>query len=204
MHTGAWLTAQPSEINGTDLARDEFRDGIRLRYSLRPMNLPLICDGCKGRFSVNHAHDCKKGGLVLLRHNEVAQEFHHLCSEALTPSAVHDEPLIPSIHHGTEADEAPNVDAELRGDLAVRGFWKRQRLAVFDVRITNTDSPSQQLREVSAVLAQHETTKKKKYSERCAAARMDFTPLVFSVDGMRGDECIAACKQLAVLLAKND
>ena len=127
---------------------------------------------------------------------------YHFCSEALTPSAVHDEPLIPSIHHGNEEESAPIVEPELRGDLAVRGFWKRQRVAVFDVRITNTDNHSQQLREVSAVLARHEASKKKKYGARCAAARMDFTPLVFSVDGMRGDECIAACKQLAVHLSK--
>jgi hypothetical protein len=90
--TGAWLTAMPSTLNGTELAKDEFRDNIRLRFGLPPLSLPTHCDGCDERFTVEHAMSCKKGGLVLLRHKDVAAEWHQLCASVLTPSAVSDEP----------------------------------------------------------------------------------------------------------------
>lgn len=86
--TGAWLTTTPNFLNGTVLSADEFRDSLRLRYGLAPLNLPEPCDGCNARFS------CKTGGLVLLRHNDVAAKWHQLCAMALTPSMVSDEPLI--------------------------------------------------------------------------------------------------------------
>ena len=35
-----------------------------------------------------------KGGLVHLRHNEIRDELAYLASQALSPSAVRDEPLI--------------------------------------------------------------------------------------------------------------
>ena len=93
--TGAWLTAMPNRLNGTELSPEAFRDSLRLRYGLRPVNLPQWCDGCTGkRFDVGHAMSCKKGGMVLLRHNEVAQEFGQLCGNALTPTHVSYEPII--------------------------------------------------------------------------------------------------------------
>ena len=59
----------PDPLNGTDLSADEFRDGVRVRYGLVPGGLPTLCDGCDGRFSVEHAMSCEKGGLVLQRHD---------------------------------------------------------------------------------------------------------------------------------------
>jgi hypothetical protein len=90
--TGAWLTAMPDRLNGTELSAAEFRDSLRLRFGLVLLGLPDHCDGCGQRFSLGQAMSCKKGGLVLLRHNDVAAEWHHLCAQALTPSAVSDEP----------------------------------------------------------------------------------------------------------------
>jgi hypothetical protein len=51
------------------------------------------------------------------------------------------------------------------------------------------------------VLAKHEKEKKDKYVEHCLARRRHFTPLVFSVDGLRGAEAEAATKRLASRLA---
>jgi hypothetical protein len=92
--TGAWLTTMPSLLNGTELSADEFRDGARIRFGLSPTALPHRCDGCGERFTTEHAMSCRKGGLILQRHNDLAAEWGQLCGQALTPSTVSDEPLI--------------------------------------------------------------------------------------------------------------
>ena len=69
--TGTWLTTTHDCLNGTELSCEEFRDSLRLRLGLSPLDLPDRCDGCGQKFSVGHAiMSCKKGGLVLLRHQQ--------------------------------------------------------------------------------------------------------------------------------------
>jgi hypothetical protein len=83
--TGTWLTTIPNGLNAVELSADEFRDSLWLRLGLAPLGLPDRCDGCGHRFSLGHAITCKKRGLVLLRHNDVVAEWHHLCAQALFP-----------------------------------------------------------------------------------------------------------------------
>jgi hypothetical protein len=200
--TGAWLTTMPDGLNGTVLSVDEFRDSLRLRFGLTPASLPHTCEGCSERFSVEHAMKCKQGGLVTNRHNDFKAEWQHLCAEALTPSAVSDEPQIHiSRDVRTAGAHGTGPAPELKGDAAVHGFWRRGTTAIFDVRITDTDTPSYRTRDPVKVLKKQEEEKKKKYNELCLARRRTFTPLVFSVDGMRGPEAAAASKRLAALLA---
>ena len=71
--TGAWLAVLPSTVNGTELRAQEWRDALFLRYGLEPPDLPKYCDRCKARFSISHALDCKKGGLVMERHFDRGQ-----------------------------------------------------------------------------------------------------------------------------------
>ena len=61
--TGAWLTVQPSTVNGTELGAQEWRDTAFLRYGLEPPDLSKHCDGCNAKFSICHALDCKRGVL---------------------------------------------------------------------------------------------------------------------------------------------
>ena len=49
---GAWLTVQPSTVNGTELGAQEWRDAAFLRYGLEPPDLPKNCNGCNARFSI--------------------------------------------------------------------------------------------------------------------------------------------------------
>ena len=140
---------------------------------------------------------------MLLRHNDVAAEWHHLCAQALTPSAVSDEPLIHRGRDGNGRNNAAGAEEppELRGDVAVHGFWRRGTTAIFDIRVTDTDAPSNRNQDPHKVLARHEKEKKDKYVEPCLARRRTFTPLVFSVDGLRGAEASAASKKLASRLS---
>ena len=139
----------------------------------------------------------------MLQHNSVASEWHHLCAQALTPAAVTDEHLI---HTGRSSNEGSNAVGaeplpEIRGDVAVFGFWRKSVTTIFDVRVTDTDAISKTKSDPRRILAYHEKEKKTKYLDHCLARRRHFTPLVFSVDGLRGGEADAATKRLAALLA---
>ena len=85
---------QPSTVNGTDLGDQEWRDFLFLRYGLEPPDLPMYYDGCQAKFSISHALDCKKGGHVTARHNELRDWVADLANKAFTPSHVRDGPLI--------------------------------------------------------------------------------------------------------------
>ena len=73
-NTGAWISVQPTLVNGLSLSKDEWRDRMQRRYGLGIVNLPRCCDGCGAKFPIKHALACKKGGLVVGRHNEVKAE----------------------------------------------------------------------------------------------------------------------------------
>ena len=202
--TGAWLSAIPNALNGTVLSQEEFTDNLRVRYGLLPLLLPCNCDGCGAKFTVPHAMACKKGGLVTLRHNDAGAEWKQQCARAFTTSAVSDEPLI---HTGrdtgsTKGAKGTQPAPALRGDVGVLGFWKKGHMTIFDVRVTDTDAASYRGQKATTILANHEKEKKKKYNDACLARRRHFTPLVFSVDGMRGAEADAASKRLAALLSE--
>jgi hypothetical protein len=59
---GRLLSVLPSTVNGTELAKQECRDSLLLRYVMSPLDLQSHCDGCGQKFNVRHALVCKKGG----------------------------------------------------------------------------------------------------------------------------------------------
>ena len=77
--------------------------------------------------------DCKKGGLVIQRHNEVRDCLGDISSE-VWPSVIK-EPIV------RETDPSSN-DVGLRLDLGVRGVWSPQTEALFDIHIIDTDALS--------------------------------------------------------------
>jgi hypothetical protein len=209
--TGPWLSVMPSTLNGTELSTQEFRDALLLRYARTPGDLPSHCDGCGAKFCVRHALECKVGGLVTLRHNEINEELCDLASKALAPSAVRVEPMIQNRRAAEEAkakDTKPPVQRltrssdEDRGDLLIRGFWARGTDAIVDVRVTDTDAKSYRSRDPYKVLAQHEREKKKKYLLPCLEQRKHFTPFVVSTDGLLGREAAELLKRLSLRLAE--
>eukprot|EP00957_Ditylum_brightwellii_P137030 10448366-Ditylum_brightwellii.AAC.2 len=58
------------------------------------LDLRQRCDGCGQHLSVKHALSCSHGGLVLIRHNDVAMEWGELGKTGLCPSTVSHKPKI--------------------------------------------------------------------------------------------------------------
>eukprot|EP00956_Cyclotella_meneghiniana_P019699 scaffold34083_cov46-Cyclotella_meneghiniana.AAC.3 len=247
--------------------------------------MPQKCDGCGAKMTVEHGLSCKTGGLVVARHNDVRNEWAHLCSLALGGSAFGTEPLIfygtaavpegvataddaaqaPEGEGGTSraaGDEArgdvgargfwkrrmdcifdvrlADLDAksyknqsplkllerfarekkraqtslggqggtsraagdEARGDIRARGFWQRRKDCIFDVRLADLDAKSYKNQSPLKLLERFAGEKKKKYGKACHERRRDFTPLVYSVDGVPCEEAKSAERRLAGLLAQ--
>ena len=58
----SWVTATPSYDHGTVLHKGEFTDAVYIRYGWTMLNLPATC-ACGASFNIQHALDCKLGGL---------------------------------------------------------------------------------------------------------------------------------------------
>jgi hypothetical protein len=178
----------PVTYNHFDLSSNEFRDALALRYGKTLIGAPSNCDGCGNAFSLIHSLDCKKGGLVTIRHNEIRDTVGDLAN--LVWRDVRREPIV------RQANESAGIQG-LVADLGVRGVWQPQEEALFDVRVIDTDAPSYAARPVSSILASAETCKKNKYQAACEERRASFTPLVMSVDGILAKEANVFITRLA-------
>ena len=67
---GSWLTALPLQSCGYDLNKLEFRDGICLRYGWKIPHTPTHCS-CQKKNTIDHMLNCKLGGFVHWRHDNV-------------------------------------------------------------------------------------------------------------------------------------
>ena len=206
--TGSWLTVLPDRLNKTCLSADEWKDNARIRYGLRPVGLCSHCDGCGAGFTVEHGLNCKKGGLVGIRHDDVRDEAGALAALALTNTKVTYEPKIfygketlacqPSPDQPQDSRAAGN---EARGDVLVHSLWEKGSGCVLDICVTDTDARSYQSITSRKVLERAAKRKKDKYNSACLERRRSFMPLIYSVDGMACKEAKAFEKRIASLLA---
>ena len=66
----SWLNVLPLEDHGFTLTNREFRDALVLYYNTPLPSLPSNCP-CSQKFNVTHALNCKKGGFLIMRHNNI-------------------------------------------------------------------------------------------------------------------------------------
>ena len=66
----SWLGVLPLAEFGFALNKGEFRDALSLRYGRPLKGLPAMCP-CGQKYNVTHALNCKKGGFVTMRHNNL-------------------------------------------------------------------------------------------------------------------------------------
>ena len=74
-----WLNVLPIARHHFDLTSQEFRDALAIRYKKPLLHIPAHCEGCGSVFDLAHALSCRKGGLIIQRHNEIRDAFGDLC-----------------------------------------------------------------------------------------------------------------------------
>jgi len=177
--TSTWLTVLPVSHYHFDLSPSEFRDALAIRYHQPLTKLPADCDGCGRESTLQHALDCRKGGLIIQRHNEVRDALGDLASIAFRD--VIREPIV------RDADPVRGLPASV-ADLGVIGLWVDQTEALLDILVMDTDAQSYTSRTVDSVLLSAENEKKKKYLDAVEARHASFTPFVTSIDGVLARE----------------
>lgn len=95
--TSCWLTTLPLSHYHFNLSPVEFRDALSLRYG----KCPRAFHASAMVATLQHFLDCKRGVLVIQRHNEIRESLGDLCAHSF-PSVVRE----PIVH---EADESHNV-----------------------------------------------------------------------------------------------
>ena len=192
-----WLTVLPLREMGFNLNKREFRDAIKLRYDWPVDDIPSTCV-CGDLFAVDHAMICKRGGFVTQRHNELRD----LEADLLTMvcSDVEIEPVLQDIS-GEQLGRGSNRAPDARLDIHARGFWENQRSAFFDVRVFHPNADSYRDLELQQIYRNHER-KKRLYTRRVLDIEQGtFTPLIFTLTGGMGNECLQYHSRLAQLIS---
>ena len=179
----SWLSTLPLHRYDFHLEKQAFWDGLRLRYGIPLSKIPLHCV-CGISNSVDHAFNCKRGGFVTIRHNDIRDFTCELLNEVCYDVEV--EPLTGEIFNHLTA----NTSQEARCDVSARGVWNRGQKAYVDVRVFNPIAKCYRNKSTTAVYRANEQLKKRAYNHRILEVEnATFTPLVFSCFGGQGYEC---------------
>ena len=196
--SGAWLSALPIQSLGYSLNKQEFRDGVCLRYGWKIAKSPSYCQ-CGKENDIDHALNCKSGGYVAMRHNRIRDLEAELMREVCHDVKVEPE-LLPvegdSVTNGNSAEKA-------RLDVSGVGVWGPYEKTFLDIRVMHPNSPSYLNQPLDQLYTRHENEKKRSYLERVLQVEKGtFTPVVFSTSGGTGKEADRHHKRIATLIAQ--
>ena len=149
---------------------------------------------------MTHAMNCKRGGFIAIRHNDIRDFEASLLSKVCADVEI--EPALFPLQNEVMPTGTITGD-EARLDVRARGFWRRGQNAYFDVCVTNASAKSQSTQSVKSVLTKHEKRKKNEYNQRVVDVEHGtLTPLIFTVNGCMGPECATFHKSLADKIAQ--
>ena len=152
---GAWLTALPIQSLGFTLNKQEFRDGVCLRYGWSIPNTPNFCQ-CGEENNIDHTLSCKKGGYVAMRHNRLRDLEADLMREVCHNVQVEPE-LLPIDNDGPGRG---NRAEKARLDVAGVGVWGAYEKTFLDIRVMHPNAPSYADKSIEQVHVMHENEKK--------------------------------------------
>ena len=183
----AWLNALPLKDEGYSLTKREFYDAVSLRYRWPLKRIPNNCScSKKPAFEPDHAMNCLTGGFIHRRHDGVRDIVAQMMKDVSYD--VGTEPMLQPLS-GETFPTSTNIDDEARVDIKARGFWGREEIAFFDVRVFNPFARSHMNTNLEALFRKNESDKKKEYAERVIRIEHGtFTPIVLSAYGGYGLE----------------
>ena len=140
----------------------------------------------KTAFEPDHAMNCLTGGFIHRRHDGVRDIVANILKDVSYD--VGTEPMLQPLS-GETFPQSTNTDDEARLDIKARGFWGREEMEFFDVRIFNPFARSHMNINLETVFRKNEQEKKKEYAERVIRIEHGtFTPIVLSAYGGYGLE----------------
>ena len=194
---GAWLSALPLQAMGFLLNKQEFRDGICLRYGWKIPNTPTYC-GCGQKNTVDHTLSCLLGGYVTMRHNSIRNLEANMLREVCKDVKVEPE-LLPI---GNSETQSSNRADKARLDVSAVGVWSSMERTYLDVRVFHPNSPSYVNTSPQQLYTRHEKEKKRDYNNRVLQVEKgSFAPLILSTTGGMGPESTKFHRRLAELVA---
>ena len=114
----SWLDVLPLAEFGFALNKGEFRDPLSLRYGRPLKDLPVMCS-CGQKCNVTHALNCKKGGFVIMRPNNLmdfkVDMFSKIVNDMETETKL--QPFTSEIIEGLSGNAS-------RPDIRARGVWR--------------------------------------------------------------------------------
>ena len=170
-------------------------DGVYGEWQLS--RIPANCE-CGSNFDIEHALNCKKGGFVSLRHNNLRNVTASLLQEVCKNVTI--EPLLQKLT-GEQTNSCIKTD-EARLDISARGFWEAYQQAFFDIRVFNPIAKRYANQSLRKMFEINEKEKKKCYNERIMQVEHGtFTPLIFSAMGGFGRECNKFYNRLGLMIS---
>ena len=158
-----WLTALPLKELGYAVPKQEWHDGMCLRYGWTPAHLPSTCV-CGAQASAQHFLDCHRGGYQIYRHNAISKTLAGLCEKAGCKDVKiepHLAPMPPHMQRKTSDGRIKSTDSDdARLDFSAVGVWGELQRAFFDVRVTNPLAPSYSQKKIEQHLKNEESSKK--------------------------------------------
>ena len=150
-------------------------------------NTPSTC-ACRAVFDIDHDMLCKRGGLIIQRHNGLreleAEMLKVVCNDVQTESVLQEI-------NGAVLTPGANRAADARLYIYARGFWEWQSSArFFDVRVCYPTADSYRGLTTKQIYRQHESEEKRMYFCRVTEVEQgSFTLLVLTTTGGMADEC---------------
>ena len=119
------ISVLPLKEFGFVLNKGEFRDALRHQHAKELCELRSQCP-CSHQYNVNHALYCKRGGFVIIKHNNIRDSEANLINQVYSDVEV--EPHFQSINweniNGLTGDDA-------RPDIRARSVWQNEQNAFF-------------------------------------------------------------------------
>ncbi len=197
----SWLTALPLKSLNYTLNKQEFQDGVHLRYGWQIKGMPPYCT-CGKKNSIYHALDCKLGGYVSMRHDAIRDTIAYFFREAKYRDVRTEPSLLPV--NAKFYPNPTNTQDEARLDVSAVGVYAPFERTFFDVRVTHPNCETNVYKSLSQVYQEHEKEKKASYEQRILdTEKGSFTPLIFTTSGGMGPLCTVLVKRVSRKIAED-